>query len=160
MVTVEPVSFVATTTWAGVEALPQADDSLPENHGYPAHRVLFDAPTECLQLDLAVLDDARRVVILGEAKKESKDLDRLLRGLQRHANVEPEPKRADESRQLAWRLWKARPDFLWLIGPSDRRAFKCSFGPLQLEPLTAIPGASDLDLATSPFEMLVPPELR
>src|SRR5262249_30660846 len=49
--------------------------------GYHHHRVLFDTPQSALQLDLAVLDDESRVRILGEAKKESKDLDRLERGL-------------------------------------------------------------------------------
>lgn len=129
-------------------------------YGYQRNRVLFDTPQAALQLDLAVLaDDGETVVVLGEAKKESKDLDRLEAGLFRHLDAEPEPKRGDEPRQLAWRLWVTRAPYLWLIGPSDRRAFECSYDPLRPDRIDALPHASTLGLDADPGRMLPPPQL-
>ena len=94
--------------------------------GYHRNRVLFDTPQAALQFDLAVLNDDGAVVVLGEAKKESSDLDKLQSGLLAHQGEPPTPKRGDEPRQLAWRLWVTRAPYLWfrLVGPSDRRAFR------------------------------------
>lgn len=62
------------------EYLPQlaAYVGAVEDLGFPYERVLFELPARALQLDLAVLDDAQRVVVLGEAKRSAGMLDRLL----------------------------------------------------------------------------------
>jgi len=143
------------------EFVPQlaAYVELIRDSGYHRHRVLFDTPKAALHLDLAVLDDASRVVVLGEAKKETKDLDRLERGLFAHVDEQPEPKRGDEPRQLAWRLWVTRAKYLWLIGPADRRAFEVAYDPLELTRLDRLPDAGDLGLAAGPEHMMEPPSL-
>ena len=144
------------------EFVPQlaAYVELIRDYGYHRHRVLFDTPQAALQLDLAVLDDESRVRILGEAKKESKDLDKLERGLLTHLDEQPEPKRGDEPRQLAWRLWVTRATYLWLIGPADRRAFEVTHDPLRLNRVERLPAASTLGLDLGPDLMMPPPDLR
>lgn len=127
--------------------------------GYHRHRVLFDTPQDALQLDIAVLDDANKVVILGEAKKESKDLDRLENGLFKHLDEAPDPKRGDEPRQLAWRLWTSRAPYLWLIGPADRRAFQVTYEPLRITPIETVPHATELGLDQGPESMMPPARL-
>jgi hypothetical protein len=143
------------------EFVPQlaAYVELIRDYGYHRHRVLFDTPQAALQLDLAVLDDEARVRVLGEAKKESKDLDSLERGLLTHLDEQPQPKRGDEPRQLAWRLWATRASHLWLVGPSDRRAFEVSYSPLRLRRIEALPTAAELGLDSGPDEMMSPPSL-
>jgi hypothetical protein len=107
--------------------------------GFHRHRVLFDTPAKALQLDLAVLGDSGQVVVLAEAKKESADLDKLVRGLMKHPLEAPDPKSGDEPRQLAWRLWLTRAPYLWLVGPSDRRAYRVTYEPMQFERLDRLP---------------------
>lgn len=128
--------------------------------GYHRHRVLFDTPQVALQLDLAVLDDVSRVVVLGEVKKESRDLNRLETGLLTHRGEQPEPKRGDEPRQLAWRLWLTRAPYLWLIGPSDLRAYEVQHDPLRLRRIDHLPRGSALGLDDGPSAMMTPPDLR
>ncbi len=132
--------------WYNAEYLPQiaayADAVL--RLGYLERRVLFELPTKALQLDLAVLDDDANVVVLGEAKRDNAMFPKLLASIdERFRNGAPSPgskKRGDEPRQLAWRLWTLRPAYLWLIGPGQRRtAYRCSFDPLQLEPVGTPP---------------------
>lgn len=124
--------------------------------GFHHHRVLFDTPPEAGQLDLAVMGDGGCVVVLGEAKKESRDLDKLLAGLDAYHDAVPEFRRGDEPRQLAWRLWKTRADYLWLVGPGDRRAFKVEHAPLRLARLICLPSASDMRLASEPAAPIRP----
>jgi hypothetical protein len=127
--------------------------------GYHRNRVLFDTPQAAVQLDLAVLNDDGAVVVLGEAKKESSDLDKLQSGLLSHQGEPPTPKRGDEPRQLAWRLWVTRAPYLWLIGPSDRRAFRVDHEPLVLRPLDRLPGGGVMGLDEGPTEVMTPPVL-
>lgn len=143
------------------EFVPQlaAYVELIRDHGYHRNRVLFDTPQSALQLDLAVLGDDDSVVVLGEAKKESVDLDKLERGLLAHLDDEPEPKRGDEPRQLAWRLWVTRARYLWLIAPSDRRAFKVEHEPLRLTRIDELVSAGALGLVDGPAEVMTPPRL-
>src|SRR5215213_5923918 len=77
------------------EFVPQlaAYVELVRDYGYHRNRILFDTPQSALQLDLAVLADDGSVIILGEAKKESADLDKLERGLLTHQGEQPVPKR-------------------------------------------------------------------
>ena len=151
--------------WYNAEYLPQiaAYVRTIEDWGYPHERVLFELPASALQLDLAVLDDDGRVVVLGEAKRSNAMLDRLLtQVLDRFADVAPGPetkKRGDEARQLAWRLWTVRPSRLWLIGPGSVRSWVCSYEPLTLEEEPAPPMAAALGLDAQPPQVLVPPRL-
>jgi hypothetical protein len=143
------------------EFVPQlaAYVELIRDYGYHRHRVLFDTPERARQLDLAVLDDDSGVRVLGEAKKESKDLDRLEDGLYAHLDELPEPRRGDEPRQLAWRLWTTRAEYLWLVGPSDRRAFEVTYEPLRLERIERLPSGNTLGLDSGPSAMMEPPTL-
>ncbi len=117
--------------WFNAEYLPQVAAYVRaiEELGFPYQRVLFELPGSAMQLDLAVLDDGGRVVVLGEAKRAGAMLDKLLDDvLARFSTEAPGPeskRRGDEARQLAWRLWSVRPSRLWLIGPG-RRAASCA----------------------------------
>jgi hypothetical protein len=133
--------------------------------GKPAGRVLFELPGSALQLDLAILDDSGRVVVLGEAKRDTAMLENLRTNVERrYAGAAPDmttPK--DEARQLAWRLWTVAPDFTWLIGPNHRPAFTTSTSPLRLAPTAdgRLPAASHLGLDRQPeVAMMPPPMLR
>lgn len=132
---------------------------LIRDYGYHRSRVLFDTPQAALQLDLAVLNNDASVIVLGEAKKESGDLDKLERGLLSYQCEKPDPRRGDEPRQLAWRLWVTRAPFLWLVGPSDRRAFQVTYDPLQIEVIEALPAAHTLGLENGPLDVMSPPRL-
>jgi len=151
--------------WYNAEYLPQLAAYVEAvlDLGYPKERVLFELPPAGLQLDLAILDDGGRVVVLGEAKRGSAMLDRLRQAvLDRYGAQAPGPetrRRGDEARQLAWRLWTVRPALLWLIGPGDRRADRCSYDPLRLEPIAGMPPASQLGLDHRPARPLGVPDL-
>lgn len=73
---------------------------------------MFELPSSALQLDLAILDDQGQVVVLGEAKRESGMLPKLVTAaVERFALAAPgadSKKRGDEVRQLAWRVWTRR----------------------------------------------------
>lgn len=133
------------------EFIPQlaAYVELIDDLGYHPSRVLFDTPQSAGQLDLAVLANDGSIAVCGEAKKESRDLKKLLAGVTKYAGAEPDFNRGDEPRQLAWRLWRSRAPYLWLVGPSDRRAFFCSYEPLALVPLDSLPSAAMLGLDTA-----------
>ena len=95
-------------------------------------RVLFELPGSALRLDLAILDDDGRVVVLGEAKRDTAMLEKLRTNVdRRYAGAAPDMTTTkDEARQLAWRLWTVAPDYTWLIGPNHRPAFTTSTSPL------------------------------
>ncbi|TDE36431.1 hypothetical protein [Actinomadura sp. 6K520] len=151
--------------WYNAEYLPQIAAYVDAiiNLRYPAERVLFELPSAALQLDLAILDDESNVVVLGEAKRDTRALEPLREGvLSRFADKAPGPetkKRGDEHRQLAWRLWTVRPRYTWLIGPGHRAAFVTSAPPLQLTNLPRLPAAEALNLAHSPARVMTPPAL-
>jgi hypothetical protein len=142
--------------WPCWEYLPHAASyvELIAQHDFPVGSVRFETPGSeyGIDADLAVVDDQGRVVVLGEAKKESRDLDYLLDQLPTYAADDPgppttrEPKRA--VRKLAHRLWLTRAPWLWLIGPADRRVFEVSFEPMVLRRRAALPTAEDLKLGT------------
>lgn len=151
--------------WYNAEYLPQlaAYVDLIQNLGYPKERVLFELPGESLQLDLAVLDDAERIVVLGEAKRDTRMLPRLLEAVgSRFAEGAPDEeskKRGDEARQLAWRLWHIQPDFCWLVAPGMRVAYQCESSPLRLSALGHLPKAAEIGLDHRPGGPLRPPRL-
>ena len=149
--------------WYNAEYLPQIAAYVDAilHLGYPAGRVLFELPTSALQLDLAILDDAGRVVVLGEAKRDTKMLTSLRAAVEtRYTRAAPDMTTAkDEARQLAWRLWTVEPDFTWLIGPGHREAFATKFAPLELSPTDGarLPTAADLGLDGQPPVSMMPP---
>jgi hypothetical protein len=152
--------------WYNAEYLPQIAAYVEAilHLGYPAGRVLFELPGSALQLDLAILDDAGRVVVLGEAKRDNTMLVTLRSNVeQRYAASAPDMTTTkDEARQLAWRLWTVAPDYTWLIGPNHRAAFTTSTCPLRLKPTAdgRLPASSDLGLDRQPpVGMMSPPPL-
>jgi hypothetical protein len=151
--------------WYNAEYLPQlaAYVDLIHNLGYPKERVFFELPSESLQLDLAVLDDDERVVVLGEAKRATKMLAKLLQDIDtrfaQSAPNEDSKKRGDEVRQLAWRLWTVQPDFCWLVAPGTRLAYQCEYAPLRLTALRSLPSAAEIGLDHRPRRQLRPPRL-
>jgi len=152
--------------WFNAEYVPQlaayADAIL--RLGYPRQRVLFELPSSALQLDLAILDDNGRVVVLGEAKRQRSMLPTLVTAaVQRFGEEAPDDdskKRGDEARQLAWRLWTVHPALAWMIAPGQRDAYSCSYSPLELTELSdGLPPAAALGLAHTPPSVLSPPDL-
>jgi hypothetical protein len=151
--------------WYNAEYLPQLAAYIDaiDNLGYSERRVLFELPATAMQLDLAILDDAGAVVVLGEAKRAAEMLDDLRAQVEvRFASAPPSPEskhRGDEARQLAWRLWTVQPPFLWLIAPGKRVAYRCTLDPLRLVRIDGLPSAAVLHLDGSPAGMLEPPHL-
>ena len=149
--------------WYNAEYLPQlaAYVETIANLGYPASRVFFELPDIALKIDLAILDDHRNVVILGEAKRRCDMLDRIVHEIQLHYGERNPGKEArNEPRQLAWRLWQTRAPFLWLIGPGERPAYSVRYDPLTLKRLPSLPRAESLNLAAEPQVPLSVPVLR
>jgi hypothetical protein len=151
--------------WYNAEYLPQLAAYVDAilHLGYSKERVFFELPSESLQLDLAILDDDGRVVVLGEAKRGNGMLAKMVSVMsERFADRAPgddSKKRGDESRQLAWRLWTVRAPYAWLIEPDDRMAYSCSYDPLSLQRLTGLPPADKLGLDHRPPRPLTPPRL-
>jgi hypothetical protein len=153
--------------WYNAEYLPQIAAYVDAilNLNYSAARVLFELPGSALQLDLAILDDLGRVVVLGEAKREAGMLVKLRETvLSRYADLAPDMTAAkDEARQLAWRLWTVAPAYTWLIGPNHRQAFTTTMAPLQLDPVPPdgkLPPAAGLGLdRPPPMRIMTPPVL-
>lgn len=133
--------------WPCWEYLPHAAAyvELIERHGFPIPSVRFETPEaeHSIDADLAIVDPKGRVVVLGEAKKESRELDRLLEQLPTFAALDPGPPGTREPLRavckLAHRLWRTRAPWLWLVGPADRRAFEVSYEPLTLQARPALP---------------------
>ena len=67
--------------WHNAEYLPQiaAYVDAITNLRYPAERVLFELPSAAPQLGLAIVADESNVVILGEAKRDPRALERYVR---------------------------------------------------------------------------------
>jgi hypothetical protein len=149
--------------WYNAEYLPQLAAYVDAilHRGYPSQRVLFELPASALQLDLAVLDDDGRVVVLGEAKRSATALTTLRETvIQRFSATPPGPEsktRGDEARHLAWRIWTVQPDFVWLIGPGTRDAFEARLHPLDLIAAPGLPAASALGLDHCPPAGALPP---
>ena len=157
--------------WYNAEYLPQlaAYVDAVVGLGYPVGRVLFELPQRALQLDLAILDDVGRVVVLAEVKRDVSMLDRLkARVTDRYSASAPDMTTTkDEARQLGWRLWTVAPDYTWLIAPNRRDAYVTTTDPLQLIPTTdgLLPSAAALGLDHEPpmpagARVMAPPDLH
>lgn len=149
--------------WYNAEYLPQiaAYVHAIAELGYPSDRVLFELPDQALKLDLAILNDAGEVIVLGEAKRALPMLNNLVEEVSRHyREADPGEEGRNESRQLAWRLWRTRTPILWLIGPGERRVYKISYGPINFERIRGLPAASEIGLNSPPAKHLGIPNLR
>lgn len=145
------------------EYLPQIAAYVTAIHelGYPSERVFFELPHRALKLDIAIVRDDGNVLVLGEAKRSVQKLDAILLEVRsRYSIADPGEQGRNEARQLAWRLWRTRAPYLWLIGPGDRRAFRVGYEPLNLEALPQLPRADEVGLAHVPEERLAVPTLR
>ena len=146
--------------WPCWEYLPHAASyvELILGLGFPLTSVRFETPgrEHGLDLDLAVVAGDGTVVIVGEAKKTSRELDLLLAAMAQHFAADPGTPvgvtgMAKAAWKLAYRLWATRAPWLWLVGPSDRRAFEVSYERhLTLTARPALPSPSALGVQTGP----------
>lgn len=141
--------------WPCWEYLPHAAAyvELITRRGFPLESVRFETPghEHGLDADLAIVSPQGQVLVLGEAKKESRELDRLLAALTTYSAADPGAPGKDAGGgkaawKLAHRLWKTAASWLWLVGPGDRRAFSIQYRPLRLEPTTDLPAPAQLAL--------------
>jgi len=145
------------------EYLPQIAAYVTAIHelGYPSGRIFFELPHPALKLDLAIVRDDGTVFVLGEAKRSVSKLDAVLADVRnRYSVADPGEEGRNEARQLAWRLWRTRAPYLWLIGPAERRAYPVGYEPLEFEALPQLPRASEAGLAHVPNPRLTVPFLR
>jgi hypothetical protein len=128
--------------------------------------VLFEPGDDCLRIDLGVATDMRKLIIVGEAKVSPDQPEDLASRLTQRYATDPAgwpphggsmKSREGEARTLALRLWTIRPPYLWLVAPGVRRAYRCSYAPLELEPLPDLPAAAQLGLKDRPARPLKMP---
>jgi hypothetical protein len=133
------------------------------------HRVLFEPGDPGLRIDLGILNDERRLVMVGEVKVDPKHpADLYDRMTSRYAMKPPGPEpvdaanhnREEEAWALATRLWKIRPAYLWLTAPGVRDAYRCEYEPLRLHSLADLPRADELGLQRQPASMLATVDYR
>lgn len=108
-----------------------------------------------MNLDLAVVDDRGAVLILGEAKAETRQLQALARDVQAFS-VDPgkAPAKSQhgsptglrrEAWKLAHQLWTLGSPYLWLVASGERLAFRVSYEQtLALEQLSRLPTVAAL----------------
>jgi hypothetical protein len=115
---------------------------------YPAAAVRFETPDDELRFDLAVVDEAGRVSVLGEAKTEPRMLDKLESLVGTFAADCGWPDRkssAKEAQKLAHQLWVTRAPYLWLVASGARRAFRVEYNDrIALAPIDRLPAAEAL----------------
>lgn len=104
--------------------------------GYPAGSVRFETPDAELNLDLAVLDPDGHVVVLGEVKREPRQIESLA---QRIPAFDGDPGKAlpvrrggpqgprREAWKLAHQLWVTRAPWLWLVASGTRLAYPVDY---------------------------------
>lgn len=154
------LSFWKDQTTINGEYLPQLAGyvHLIRTLGYHPNRVLFEPGEHALRVDLAVLDDESHITILAEVKVapgHPRDLhDRIVDHYSTTLPPEPAPApnrtKEKEAWQVAERLWRIRPKYLWLTAPGERLAFACHHDPLTLDPIDELPMASTLGLDFDP----------
>lgn len=122
---------------------------LIEFHGYPQKAVRFETPDSELNLDLAVLNQAGQVLVLGEVKTEQRQavsLEALVPTFDGDPG-KPATVRAGgphgslrDAWKLAHQLWVTRAPYLWLVASGTRKVFDVSYEEkLILRPRTALP---------------------
>lgn len=129
--------------------------------GYPVAAVRFETPDAELNLDLVVLDADGRALVVGEVKREDRqlrDLERLLPRFDGDPGKAP-PRSAEgapggprrEAWKLAHQLWRTRAPYLWLVASGVRRVYDVEYAQrLRLRPRPVLPAAADLWTAGVP----------
>jgi hypothetical protein len=127
---------------------------LVEEYGYPAAAIRFETPDAELNLDLAVLDAAGRVQVLGEVKTEPSQTRSLQTLVPTFAGDpgKPAPVRSGgphgahrEAWKLAHQLWVTRAPYLWLAASGFRAAFDVEYDDhIVLCPRAHLPPAGEL----------------
>lgn len=128
--------------------------------GFPVTTVRFETPgrEHDLDLDLAVVHGDGLVSIVGEAKKTRRELDQLVAAMQQHLAAECGPPvgvsgMAKAAWKLTHRLWATRADWLWLVGPSERRTFAVAYGDsITLSARPSLPTPAAIGLGIGPAE--------
>lgn len=128
---------------------------LIQDHGYPSSAVRFETPDVEMNLDLAVLDATGHVLVLGEVKREARQiagLEQVVQELQgdpgkavpRTAPGAPQGPRR-EAWKLAHQLWQTRAPHLWLIASGTRQVFDVGYSDrIVLDPRPSLPAVSEL----------------
>lgn len=128
---------------------------LIENHRYPPAAIRFETPDSEMNLDLAVLDAAGRVLVLGEVKREAPQITNLERQIQEfggdpgrpssRGNVGAPAGPRREAWKLAHQLWQTRAPYLLLVTAGVRRSFDVDYSDrLRLHARADLPAASEL----------------
>lgn len=158
------LSFYRAQTIINGEYLPQLACyvDLIRRLRYPAGRVLFEPGDRCERVDLTVLNDGGRVVIMGEAKVDPSQPDDLVQRMRaRYSTAPPQtetkpPKgREYEAWKTADAVWKLRPRLLWLVAPGVRAAYEMTYEPLLLRLVDDLPAAITLGLDPPPTRQLL-----
>lgn len=125
--------------------------------GYPTGSVRFETPERevDMSLDLVVVDDDGRPLILGEVKREASQIMRLAELLLEHHLDPGKPPSAvhggpsglrREAWKLAHQLWGTRAPWLWLVAAGERLVFRVRYDVgLWLEPSARLPLPDELD---------------
>jgi hypothetical protein len=111
---------------------------LVEQLDYPIGSVRFETPESesGMSLDLAVLDCDGQVQVLGEVKRESRQIHELVELLAQHTldPGKPEPRRSGgpsgprrEAHKLAHQLWQTRAPWLLLVAAGERLVFQVAY---------------------------------
>jgi hypothetical protein len=128
---------------------------LVEKHAYPTAAIRFETPDPEMNLDLAVLNEDGHVLVLGEVKREARQLESLERVVG-ELQVDPgkaAPRTAAEAPQgtrregwkLAHQLWQTRAPYLWLVASGARRVFDVDYSDrISLNVRPALPSAREL----------------
>lgn len=140
--------------WPCWEYLPHgaAYVELLLEHRYPYQLVRFETPEAeaGLDADLAVLAPNGDVLVLGEVKKEARELNLLEEQLLEFSEHDPGPpstgSRRRASQKLAHRLWLTQAPWLWLVAPDDRRTYRVGYSPLRLELTEHLPTPETLGI--------------
>lgn len=149
-------AWQATTCLVTGDPLQPRWESLPQlaayvellRLGYPELAVRFATPDNELRLDLAVLADDGRVLLVGVARAESLLLQKLEALVPTFEGNGPRPVRSAlgcDAHQVATQLWATRAPYLFLVAAGARRVLRVSYGrTITLTPMKALPPAGQL----------------
>lgn len=125
--------------------------------GFPVGAVRFETPeTEVgMSLDLVVVSEQGRPLVLGEVKRESSQVRRLAELLLEHMTDPGKPAPVTrggpsglrrEAWKLAHQLWRTRVPWLLLVAAGERLVFGVRYRiGLELEPHDRLPDPGELD---------------
>ena len=108
-----------------------------------------------MSLDLVVVDESVRRLVLGEVKMEAAQIARLADGVLAHPTDPGKPATVKSGgpqglRREAWKLshqlWQTRAPWLWLVAAGERVAYRMTYDEdrLRLERAECLPPAGEL----------------